>query len=183
MGGVAGYHGGRIDDALTYVARLVEAFPALVLIFLAVAIFNFNIYLVMVAVGVIWFPSVANAIRAKVLFFKAQQFIEASQELGLEDRQILWWDIVWHNVKPLLFTQISYGFARAILIEVTLSYLQMGVVGASWGHMLLEGMNAMLDHGASWVIFFPALAIVVAVVGFYLVGDAVNRMYQIKSVR
>jgi peptide/nickel transport system permease protein len=182
LGGFAGYYGGRIDAGLGYLSSLSEALPSLVLIFLAAAIFHFNIYPVMAVVGLIRAPRLANAIRGKVLSLKAQQFIEASRELGLSDAQILWKDIVWYNARPLLLTQISYGFAFAILLEVTLSYLNFGVQApqVSWGNMLAEGRGRLL-HNEFWLFFFPSAAIVGASLGFYLLGDGVNRIYKIKG--
>jgi ABC-type dipeptide/oligopeptide/nickel transport system permease subunit len=181
LGGLGGYHGGRIDSVLSYISGLWEAFPALVLIFLAAAIFHFNIYPVMAVVGLVRSPIVAKAIKGKVLSLKAQQFVEATKELGLSDHQILWKEIIWHNARPLLLTQISYGFAFAILVEVTLSYLNFGVQIplVSWGNMLSEGRTRLYDE--LWLFFFPVVAIVLTVIGFYLLGDGVNRVYKIKG--
>ena len=182
FGGLAGYHGGRLETGLDYVSSVFEAFPSLVLLFLAAVIFHFEIYPVMIMVGLIRFPRVAKAIKGKVLTLKAQQFIEAAQELGLSDSQILWKEIIWHNARALLITQISYGFAFTILVEATLSYMHLGIQipYVSWGNMLYEGYK-QLSNQEYWLFFFPALAIIAAILGFYLLADGINRMYKIKE--
>ena len=182
FGGWAGYYGGRVEAGLDYVSSVFEAFPSLVLLFLAAVIFGYKIFPVMLVVGLIRFPRLAKAVKGKVLVLKAQQFIEAAQELGLRDREILWKEIIWHNARPLLLTQISFGFAFAILVEVTLSYLHLGVQIplVSWGNMLDEGKQRLFNQ-EYWLFFFPALAVVTAILGFYLLGDAATRLSKIRG--
>jgi peptide/nickel transport system permease protein len=182
FGGLAGYHGGRLERVLDYIGSVFESFPSLVLLFLAAVIFHFAIYPVMIMVGLIRFPRIAKAIKGKVLTLKAQQFIEAAQELGLSDAQILWKEIIWYNSRPLLLTLISYGFAFAILVEATLSYMHLGIQipHVSWGGLLYEGYRQLLNQ-EYWLFFWPALTIVAAILGFYLLADGVNRMYKIKG--
>jgi len=177
-GGLAGYYEGASRTALTYASSLTEALPALVVLFIAAVAVQYNIYLIMVIVGVIWFPRVANAIKAKVESLKARQFVEASRELGLRDREILWRDIIWHNAWPQLLLQASYGFAFAIIVEVTLSYLRLGiqVPTVSWGNLLYEGRGQLVNHLYGPVVL-PAVAIVISVGAFYLLADGIRRRY------
>ena len=180
-GGLAGYYGGRVDAVINYILSLIGSMPALVIIFLAATIFHFNIYLVMVAVGITWFPKIAKQIKEKVITLKEHQFIEAAKELGLSDARILWQDIIWYNTRPILLTQISYGFAFAIITEVTLSYLKLGVNASivSWGNMLRDGY-ALLGNNDFGMVFFPSCAILISTIGFYFLGDGIGRLYQLK---
>jgi len=180
FGGLAGYYEQTTDALLTYLSNLTEALPALVLLFLAAVIFQYNIFLIMGVVGLIWFPRVANAIKAKVQSLKARQFVEAARELGLRDREILWRDIIWYNARPQLLLQASYGFVFAIIVEVTLSYLQLGIKPPtiSWGNLLFEGKSQMINH-AYWPILLPAFAIIVSVAAFYLLADGIRRRYDL----
>lgn len=182
FGGYAGYYGGRVDAFLSFFTGLIGTFPALLLLFLAGAVFHFKIYPIMMVVGLIGFPRVAAAIRNKVVQMKNMDFIEAARELGLEDQTILWKDIIWYNARPLIMTYISYGFAFAVLIEVTLSYLNLHIPvnSVSWGGMLIEGRR-MLSYNFYWPIFFPLMAIILTVFGFYALADGVTRRLKVKN--
>ncbi len=182
VGAPAGYYAGRADAALTYLAHLSEAVPALLLLFLAAVIFHYRLYPVMAVLGVILFPGVARGVRAEVLALKARQFVEASRELGLRDARILWKDIVWHNTRPFLVGRVFHGFALAVAVEVTLSYLRLGIQApaVSWGTMIFEG-RALIPSHQYWLAFFPAVATVVAVGGFYLLGHGLAQRFRIKQ--
>ena len=177
IGGYAGYYGQRLDALLSSSMQLTTALPALVLLFLTAVIFRSNIYAVMAMLGFLQFPKVAMAVKQKVLVMKSQQFIEAARELGLSDRTILWKEIIWANMRPMLLILISYGFAFAILIEVSLSYLKLGIQTpmVSWGNLLFEGKDRIL-YQEYWPVVLPSLAILFSVTGFYLLGDSINRI-------
>lgn len=182
LGGLAGYYGGRLDALLGYIARVTEAFPALVLLFLAAAIFQFKLYPIMVVLGLILMPGVARDVEAKVQALKAQQFVEAAQELGLRDARILWIDIIWFNARALLLRRAFYGFALAVVTEVTLSYLRIGIQPptASWGNLIFSGRELLSSYGY-WLIAFPALATVLAVLGYYLLGQGLAQTFRLKK--
>jgi len=182
FGGYAGYYGGIKNQFLSLITNLFAIFPSLLIIFLTAAIFNFNIYLIMIAVGLITFPRVAVGVKNKVLSLKKRQFIEAAQELGLSDSEILWKDIIWYNSRNLMITNITHSFIFAILIEVTLSYLQLGVQGKSnsWGNLLQHGKD-QLYYGEYWLVLIPVIAVLISITGFYLLGDGINKLFFIKK--
>lgn len=182
FGALAGYYGGFIAWIVFHVTKVIDSFPRLVLIFMVVSIFQINIYLIMFFVGLIYFPQVASLIKEKISLLKQQQFIEAARELGLSDIVIIFKHILWYNCRPILFSQIAIGFAIAILLEVTLSYLQFGVQGpiASWGEMLNANKH-LVTQDQYWPIVFPALAIVFSIIGFFTLGNGLNRYFSIKE--
>lgn len=184
LGGLAGYYEGRVDTALGYFTHLSEAVPALVLLFLAAVIFHYDEYglaPVMVVLGIVLSPGVARRIKVKVKALKAQQFIEASRELGLSDVEILWKDIVWYNARSILLERAFYGLALAVALEVTLSYLKIGILdGTSWGNMILEGRE-LLNARVYWILFAPAFATVLAMAGYYLLGNGLVQLFRAKK--
>ena len=179
LGGLAGYYEGRTEALLNYLVRLSETVPALLLLFLSAVIFRYQIYPVMAVLGLILFPGVARGIKTQVLTLKAMQFIEASRELGLSDAEILWKDILWHNARPFLLTRVFYGLALAVVAEVTLSYLNIGILppAVSWGTMLLEG-RGLIGNNQYWMAFFPALATLLAATGYFLLGSGLEQRHQ-----
>lgn len=179
IGGLAGYYEGSIDRLLSYVTSLTEAVPSLVLLFLAAVIFQYNLFLIMLVVGGILFPQVATAVKSKVQSLKARQFVESSQELGLRDRVILWRDIVWYNARPQLLLQASAAFVFAIIVEVTLSYLNLSLQNeVSWGNLLKEGKEPMLNESLYGPVVLTSLAVIVSVMAFYLLADGIRRRYE-----
>lgn len=182
FGALGGYFGGFINQILTYISSVISSFPRLVLIFLIASIFRLDIYLTMLVVGIIYFPQFAAQIKEKIIHLKKNQFIEAAKELGLNNFQIIFKHILWYNCRPILFSQISFGFASAILMEVTLSYLGFGVQTpyGSWGKMISQGKD-FINQGEYWHITFPAIAIIVSILGLFMLGDGLNRFYALKE--
>lgn len=182
FGGLAGYHEGRTDAFLGYVTGLSEAFPALLLLFLAAVIFQYRLEPIMVVLGLVLMPAVARDVRARVQALKARQFVEASRELGLPDARILWIDIVWYNARDLMLGRAFYAFGLAVVIEVTLSYLRIGVQPptVSWGNMIFSGRDLLNSFGY-WLIFFPSLATVLAVSGYALLGSGLAQLLRIRK--
>jgi len=180
VGGLAGYYEGSTRLGLTYTSSVTEALPSLVIFFLAALIFQRNIFWIMGVVGLLRAPRVASAVKSKVESLKARQFVEAARELGLRDRVILWRDIVWYNARPQLLLQASYGFVFAIIVEVTLSYLRLGIEAPaiSWGNLLSAGRGQLASH-VYWPVILPALAIILAVGAFYFLADGIGRRYDL----
>lgn len=183
FGGMAGYYGGMIETFLSHGITLFSAMPSLVLIFLTGAIFNFNIYAMMAVLGVVLFPRNALQIKNKVLSLKENQFIEAARELGMSDRRILLKDILWHNARTPVLSFCFQIMAFAILIEVTLSYLNLGIKepDVSWGKMIFDH-RSMIQEQKLWPLFFPAVTIFLSVAAFYLLADGLNKRNKIRGV-
>jgi ABC-type dipeptide/oligopeptide/nickel transport system permease subunit len=181
FGVLAGYWGGGLDTASTYVSNLLNSFPRLVLILLMVAAFKPDIYLIMAVVGITNAPTVAYLIKSKIQFLKQKNFIEAATALGLKNVVIIFKHILWHNCRSVLIIQATLGMAEVILIETSLSYLGFGVQEPtpSWGNMVQSGANYFMQ-GKFWPSTAPALAILLAIMGFHLLGDSLNNILERK---
>ncbi len=178
FGGISGYRPGRVSETIDFSVQILESVPGLLLIFLAAVIFQFNIYWIMVAVGLAFAPVNVKMIRGMVREFVQNQFVESAKELGFKERVVLWRDVVWVNGKASIASQACYCFAFAVLMEVTLSYLNIGVQssdGVSWGALLLQGKN-MYTTEQYWLLFFPGISIVTVILGFYLLGDGLGKL-------
>jgi peptide/nickel transport system permease protein len=184
LGVTAGYRGGRAETLITYLNNLVDSFPRLVLILLVIAAFKPDISYVMVVVGVTGAPGVASLIAAKIRFLRQKNFIEAAHVLGLPTRVILLKHLLWYNCRALLVIQATLGMGEAILIETSLSYLGFGVQEptSSWGNMVQAGANYFLQ-GKFWPSTAPALAILLTILGFHLLGDGLNSILEGKRRR
>ncbi len=179
FGVLAGYRGGMFDTVITYITNLVDSFPRLVLILLVIAAFKPDIYYIMLVVGFTNVPAVASLVKGKILFLKQKNFIEADIALGVPADTIILKHILWHNCRSVLIIQATLGMAEAILMETSLSYLGFGVQEPtpSWGNMVQAGANYFMQ-GKFWPSTAPALAILVTILGFHLLGDGLNNILE-----
>jgi peptide/nickel transport system permease protein len=184
LGVAAGYRGGRTDAVVTYLASLIDALPRLVLMLLVIAAFKPQIYTIMAVFGVTTAPAIATMVKGKILMLRDRNFIESAVALGLSPRIIILKHILWYNCRALLLIQATIGMAEAVLIETSLSYLGFGVQEPtpSWGNMIQAGANYLLQ-GNFWSSTAPALAILLTVLGFHLLGDGLNNIFEGKRHR
>jgi len=184
LGVLAGYHGGRSKVAVTYVTNLVDSLPRLVLMLLVIAAFKPGIYTIMVVLGLTTAPTVAMLVQGKIMMLRERNFIESAVALGISPGRIILKHILWYNCRALLLIQATLGMAEAVLLETSLSYLGFGVQEPtpSWGNMVQSGANYLLQ-GNFWVSTAPALANLFTVLGFHLLGDGLNNMFEGKRQR
>jgi len=144
VGALGAFYGGAALRLVRGTSLLLQSVPGLLLVFLASAISGFNLLVSMAVVGLILLPETANGIMERVDSLKRSDFVEAARELGLTDREILWTEIVWHNARTFVASRIMQGFAFAILVEVTLSYMGLANPNSeSLGKMLRDGREAL----------------------------------------
>lgn len=184
LGVLAGYRGGRAETAVTYFSNLIDSLPRLVLMLLVIAAFRPDIYTIMVVFGITTAPTVAMLVKSKVMMLKERNFIESAVALGLSPQVIIFRHILWYNCRALLLIQATIGMAEAVLLETSLSYLGFGVQEPtpSWGNMVQSGANYLMQ-GDFWPSTAPALAIIVTVMGFHLLGDGLNNIFEWKQSR
>ncbi len=178
LGALAGFYGGLLGRGVLTSVNALEAVPALLLILLAAVLTEFNLIVVMGVVGLVVVPEVTRTIASRVDEFRARQFVEAARELGLGDSTILWKEIVWYNLRPVLLAQVVRTISLAILMEVTISYFKLQGGGISWGGVLLQGKNSLGNPNTYWwLLIFPSLAIVGSVVGLRILENQVRRLF------
>ena len=173
LGLVAGYLGGRVDNAIMRGLEVVLAFPGLVLALGITAVLGPKLIHALFAIGVVFVPNFARLIRAQVLSVKEHDFVAAARALGASDRRLVILHILPNCLAPLL-VQSSFSVAFGILTEAALSFLGMGTQPPtpSWGIMLSAGRGYL--EQAPWLGAFPGLAIFLAVLGFNLLGDGIR---------
>ena len=175
LGLVAGYYGGRVDLVLMRGVDVMLAFPAILLAIAVVAVLGPSLTNAMVAVGITGIPVYARLVRGVVLQVKNQEYVTAARALGAGDFRILTRAVLPNCVAPIL-VQTSLGLATAILDAAGLSFLGLGAQPPmpEWGAMLSQGRELILD--APWALTAPGVAILLAVLGFNLLGDGLRDM-------
>jgi peptide/nickel transport system permease protein len=173
LGSVAGYFGGRIDEAISRVIDILLAFPGLLLAIALVAVLGPSLTNVILALTLIGWVGYARLVRGQVLRAREFEFVQAARALGASTPRILARHIV-PTVLPAVTVQATLGMAGAILAEASLSFLGLGVQPPtpSWGTMLSYGKAHLLE--APHLTVFPGLAIAVLVLGFNFLGDGLR---------
>jgi peptide/nickel transport system permease protein len=172
VGMLAGYAGGWFDRFVNLL--LINAFLSFPGILLAIAFAAFlgpGISKVIFALVITGWAGYARLARAQVLKVKELEFILAARSLGASHARILATHLLPNILQPVLI-QATIGMAGAILAESTLSFLGLGVLAPvpSWGAMLNDARSHLFD--APHLVIFPALAVMMAVLAFNLLGDA-----------
>jgi peptide/nickel transport system permease protein len=172
IGMLAGYAGGWFDRVVNLL--LINAFLSFPGILLAIAFTAFlgpGIGKVILALVITGWAGYARLARAQVLKVKELEFILAARSLGAPHLRIIVSHLLPNILQPVLI-QATIGMAGAILAESTLSFLGLGVLAPvpSWGAMLNDARSHLFD--APHLVIFPALAVMVAVLAFNLLGDA-----------
>jgi peptide/nickel transport system permease protein len=173
LGLVAGYAEGWLDQLIMRPLDVLMAFPAILLAIALMSVFGTGLALVSVALAIVYVPIVARVGRAAVLAANAEVYVEGARALGATVPRVVLRHIVPNSTTPVL-VQASFLMAIAILIEAALSFLGVGVrpPTPSLGLMLADGRGFMLD--APWMVVFPGLAIMAAVLGFNMLADGLR---------
>jgi len=189
LGAISGYYGGWTDILIMRFADIMYALPGLPILIMLGAILSDlkfppskRIYLVMFILGFISWVGLARLIRSQILSLKEQEFMLATEILGLKDRK----KIIKHlmpNVLPTVIVSATLSVAGTILAESALSYLGLGVVPPtpSWGYML-SAANNMIDFAKRpWLWIPPGVAILITVVSINFIGDALRDAFDPKQ--
>lgn len=173
LGLVSGYLGGVADLVIGRVMDVFFAFPAILLALGIVAALGLDPNNVIIAIAVVYTPIFARVVRGPVLALKAREFVEAARAIGATRTRIVTRHIV-PNLLSTLIVQVSLALSWAVLTEGALSFLGLSAQppAPSWGVMLNEGRQYL--EFATHLAIFPGLAIMIAVLGFNLLGDGLR---------
>lgn len=172
VGTVSGYRGGLVDDALMRVTELFQVLPRFFLAIVVIAIFGSSMEMLILVLGLTSWEILARVVRAEVMSLRQREFVEASIASGASAPRVVIREIL-PNALPAVVVFVGLLLAQVILLEASLGFIGLGDPSRiSWGY--LAGQAQRFLRVAWWMSFFPGMAIVVAVLGFNLIGDALN---------
>src|ERR1700674_2038004 len=174
IGSIAGYYGGGIDRFVNVVImNAFLSFPGILLAIAFVAFRGPGIFNLIWALSLGGWVGYARLVRAQVLAVREREFVEAARALGATDLRVIVRHILPNIVQPIV-VQAAIGMAGAILAEATMRFLGLGVPPptSSWGAVLNDGRAHLFD--APHLVIFPALAVMLAVLSFNFIGDALR---------
>jgi peptide/nickel transport system permease protein len=172
-GAAAAYFGGTVDAILMRLVDVVIAFPTFYLMLMLVGVFEANIVLLILILGLTSWPGTARYIRGEILSLKEQEFAESARAIGLPSHLIIFRHLIPSALSPVLVSA-ALSVAGMIGAEAGLSFLGLGIRPPipSWGNMVSSGQDAMLV--AWWVVFFPGTLLTLTLVSFSLLADGLR---------
>ncbi|UCD31859.1 MAG: ABC transporter permease, partial [Desulfobacterales bacterium] len=173
LGSVSGYYKGALDNVIMRIMDIILAFPYLLLAIVVVAYLGPSLQNAMMAIGITYIPRFARIVRGSVLEECEKDYVMAAKAVGAGDWRIIFIAIIPNCLGPLI-VQTTLSFASAILDAAALSFLSLGAQPPTpeWGAMIAKSRALILR--APWVMTFPGIAILLAVLGFNLLGDGLR---------
>ncbi|TRC91520.1 ABC transporter permease [Mesorhizobium sp. WSM4310] len=173
LGLAAAWLGRRWDGVVMRIMDVLLAFPAILLALLIVTVAGPGTWTSVVAIGIVYTPIFTRVVRGPALSLKAREFVDAARTFGSSPSYIVTRHLLLNLVAPLT-VQVTLALAWALLTEAGLSFLGLGTQppAASLGLMLSDSRNLM--ETAPWLMIFPGLTIMISILGFNLLGDALR---------
>lgn len=177
-GAVAGYVGGRVDSVMMRVVDILFALPFMFLVIVLVVVFGRHFILFFAAIGAVEWLTMARIIRGQTLSLRNREFVRAAQLMGLSSGRILW-SHIFPNLRPIVIVYTTLTVPNVMLTESFISFLGLGIQEpmTSWGVLLRQGAVNMLS--APLQLFFPALFLVSTVLWLNIIGDRLQKAYEV----
>jgi peptide/nickel transport system permease protein len=173
LGGVAGFAGGRVNEAIMRFTDITITIPELILALAISAVLGRSLTNTMLAIGLVRWPIYCRLVQAQVLSLRSEPYVEAAVAVGSRPRRVLFRHILPNCVSPVI-VRASLDIGFAILTAAALGFLGLGAQEPTpeWGAMVSESRRTF--PGAWWSATFPGLAIFVTVFAFNLLGDGLR---------
>ena len=177
VGLVAGYFGGKVDEALMRVVDFLLVIPGLPLMMVLAAFLGPTIENIIVVIAILGWTGTSRLIRSQVMAEKNKAYVESARAIGASDTYIIFRHIL-PNVTPILFANITLGVVGAILSESGLAFLGLTDPNEpSWGRMLADAQGTGgFSEGAWWVVVFPGMMITILSLAFTFVGHTLDQV-------
>ena len=181
MGSLGGFFRGKVDDAVVWFINVVWSIPTLLLVIAITFALGKGIAQVFIAVGLTMWVEVARIVRGQILSIRETTFVEAGKALGFKNLRIIFKHILPNILNPIIVVSAA-NFASAILLEAGLSFLGIGVQPPmpSWGSMIKENY-AFIILDAAYLAILPGIAIMLLVLAFMLIGNALREALDVKN--
>lgn len=173
IGLLSGFYGGWFDRVAMGVIDIMLAFPYILLTIVIVALLGPTLLNAMIAIGIARLPQYARVMRSSVLAEKSSEYVEAERSLGVSDSELIFMSILPNCLAPII-VQATLGIGGAIIESAALSFLGLGAQPPTpeWGLMIASSREFISN--AWWIVTFPGIAILLAVLGFNLLGDGIR---------
>jgi len=191
LGGVAGYYGRWADAIIMRIVDIFYCLPTIPLILILTSLLlqynipsDYNIYILMLLIGLLGWASAARMIRGQILSLREQEFMIAAEAVGLKARDRIFKHLI-PNVVPQIIVMATLGIGGVILLESSLSFLGLGVKMpyASWGNMVGAVRDTQIMVKQPFIWLPPGICILLTVLAFNFIGDGLRDAFDPKMKR
>jgi peptide/nickel transport system permease protein len=178
-GAIAGYLGGFVDAVMMRVVDTFLAIPSLVFLLIMVNLFTPNVWTIIALLTMLSWLATSRLVRGEVLTLRTRDYVQAARVMGTRGTRIVFRHLVPNSV-GVIVVNATFTVADAILTYAALSFLGLGLPPphADWGTMLSNGLNYLFD-GYWWIVYPPAVMLILTVIAFNLIGDAVRDLMDV----
>jgi len=182
-GAIAGYVGGFVDAVMMRVVDTFLAIPSLVFLLVLVNLFTPNVWVIIALLTMLSWLATSRLVRGEVLSLRTREYVQAVRVMGGTKRRIVFRHLV-PNAVGVIVVNATFTIADAILTYAALSFLGLGLPPphADWGTMLSDGLNYLFD-GYWWIVYPPAIMLIITVVAFNLIGDSARDALDVRLRR
>ncbi len=180
LGSISAYYGGKLDEFLMRFTDIFMSFPTIVFAVIFTVVFGIGLNSVMMALVLFGWMSYARLIRGNILAVKQEEYVMAAKAIGVSDFKIITRHILPNTIFPVII-QASMSLGSVVIIASSMSFLGLGAPEgyADWGQMINFARNWMLGEQANvlkywFTVIYPGMAIVLFVLSWNLVGDALR---------
>lgn len=179
---VAGYLGGRVEEAIMRITDMFLGFPPLLLPLAVSLSLGGGLDMAAIAIGLTWWPWYARIGRSQAINVREEEYVTAAESIGVTSPRIVYRHVFPNSLSPIL-VQASMDVGYAILMTSSLSFIGAGAnpPAAEWGLMIAIAREGFITYW--WTVTFPGLAIFVTVIGFNLFGDGLRDILDPKLSR
>lgn len=172
-GGLSGFIGGKVDNVMMRIVDVLYTVPLVMVVILLMVVFAPGLKNILIALGLVYWVSMARIVRGQVLSLKESEYVLAARMVGAKRFRILLRHLIPNAMGPIIVTA-TLNIPQAIFLEAFLSFIGLGVAApmASWGTLASEGVDAMRSY--PHLLLFPAAAICLAMLAFNFLGDGLR---------
>jgi peptide/nickel transport system permease protein len=179
-GAIAGYIGGVVDAIMMRIVDSVLSIPPLVLILVLASVITPSTPVLILLIATVAWLIPSRLVRGEALTLRTREYVQASRAMGGRHA----WMVLRHitpNAIGVIVVQATFEVANAILLLAALSYLGLGPAppATNWGSMLSNGLNFIYE-GKWWLIYPAGVAIVLTVIAFNFIGDALRAALEVR---
>ena len=173
VGATAGFFNGVLGSILMRITDMMLALPALLFALLFLTVFGSSVQVVILALGLSMWPTIARIERGRVLQVSSQEYVQAAYSIGCSDYRVLTRHVLPNTLGPVA-VQATFGVGQAIFAEAFLAFLGLGAQPPtpSWGRLLTEGYEYV--RTSPHLVLFPALAISLTLLAINFIGDGLR---------
>lgn len=181
VGATAGFFGGWVDAVFMLAVDITMAFPPILLAMAITASLGPGIKNALIAMVLVWWPIYARLLRAQVIAVRQREYVESAEAIGVPR-----WLVLRRYILPMSYTPVlvnaTMDFGQVVLLTASLSFIGLGARPPSpeWGAMITEGATNFYDW---WIATAPGIAILLVVLAFNFVGDALRDSFDVKADR